>query len=129
MTMANPSKPVGDRPSGDPPPDWPHVIRTKVFYGREDGHWFALDATFDVATIGATEDEALESLLGMVCSYLNSCVQDGMSFAEAQRPIPLRRRAKLRAEALLSKPLRIARANIGARESEMLLPGVIEAPL
>ena len=128
MTVATAPQPVDDRRQPDDAlPAWPKVIRSKVFYGREDDHFFAIDATFDIATQAGSEDDALASLVEMVCSYLNSCVEDGISYAEAQRPIPMRMRASLHARALLSRPLRAVLPSRGAHESEWLFPDFAHA--
>lgn len=122
--MATAEKPADDRQAAnDVLPGWPRVIRSKVFYGREDEHFFAIDADFDIVTQAATVDEALASLSRLLCSYLNSCVADGITLDEARRPIPVRLRLKLHAQAILTGPLHALRkSTAGTHESEILFP-------
>jgi hypothetical protein len=110
-----------------PPEGWPTFIRTKVFYGREDDHWYAIDADFDIASMGATADEALASLQRMVSSYLTSYVHEGQDFATTKRPIPFKQRLKLRTQVLLGKPLRVLRRGQDtAQEGDFLFPSMIQ---
>lgn len=103
------------------------IIRTKVFYGREDDHWFAIDLDFDIASMGATEDEALASLYDMLGSYLNSCAMEGMPYDATRRPVPLALRAKLHGKALLSKPVSKVLRSATTHESELLMPPMAAA--
>jgi len=120
--------PVNDRSEAHVLPEgWPRFIRTKVFYGREDDHWYAIDADFDIASMGATADEALASLQRMVCAYLESYASEGQRFSAVQRPIPAKLRAKLRAQVLLARSLKRAfrRDEEAAQEGDFLFPSLV----
>ena len=117
----------GRRAHSNPHDGWPPVIRTKVFYGREEDHWFALDVDFDIASMGSTADEALASLTELVSSYLESCAQDGTPFEDARRPIPRVVRLRLHLRALASKILRRFVRSAEAREGELVLPPIAPA--
>jgi len=111
------------------PDGWPEVIRTKVFYGPEENHWFALDADFDIASMGSTADEALVSLQRMVCAYLTSYLHEGRDFDSARRPIPPKLRAKLQAQVFLAKPMRALRRGADTtQEGDFLFPAGWSSP-
>jgi hypothetical protein len=95
--------------------DWPEVIRVPIWLVREADNWQALAANFDIVGQGATEGLALENLQELVSDYLSSCAEDGMSFADAQRPIPLKERLRLELGRLLT-PLRRLRHRWVSRE-------------
>jgi hypothetical protein len=122
--MALAQRPTSGRAGEAVPSDgWPAFVRTKVFYGPEDDHWYAIDADFDIASMGATADEALISLQHMVGAYLTSHVREGLDLASARRPIPLKQRVKLHALVLLAKPVRaLRRRDDLAQEGNFLFP-------
>lgn len=105
---------------------WPAFIRTKVYYGPEDDHWYAIDADFDIATMGATADEALVSLQHMIGAYLKSHLHEGGDLASARRPIPLKQRVKLHTVVLLAKPMRALRRRTDlAQEGDFLIASLL----
>jgi hypothetical protein len=42
---------------------------------------------YDIASCGKTQDEALDSLLGLVKLYVEDCIEDG-DFPIPERPVP-----------------------------------------
>lgn len=95
--------------------DWPEVIRVSIWLVREQDNWQALAANFDIVGQGQTEGLALQNLQDMVVDYLAACWEDGMSFAEVQRPIPFRERLRLELVRLLA-PLRRIHHRLVTRE-------------
>jgi hypothetical protein len=81
---------------------WPDVIRVSVWLVREQDGWQALASEFDIVGQGASEGLALRNLQELVISYLDSCIEDGMSFEEARSPIPLKERLRLELGRLLT---------------------------
>lgn len=107
------------------PEGWPAFIRTKVFYGREEDHWYAIDADFDIASQGPNANEALLSLQRMVCAYLESYLNEGRDFASAKRPIPSGLRAKLHAQAVLARARRaLRRGGDSVEEGDFFFPSL-----
>jgi predicted RNase H-like HicB family nuclease len=105
------------------PEGWPAFIRTKVFYGPEEDHWYAIDADFDIASQGASASEALVSLQRMLCAYLESYVNEGRDFDSTKRPIPTALRAKLHAKVALGRALRaLHRGDNSMEEGDFLFP-------
>lgn len=98
-----------------PADDWPEVIRVPIWLVREQGNWQALAANFDIVGQGQTEGLALQNLQELVVDYLSACAEDGMSFAEVQRPIPLAERLRLELGRLMT-PLRRLRHRFVTRE-------------
>jgi hypothetical protein len=104
-------------PTADPKQanDWPEVIRLPIWLVREENNWQALAANFDVVGQGQTEALALQNLQELVIDYLDSCAEDGMTWAEVQRPIPREERLRLEFGRLLT-PLRRLRHRLVTRE-------------
>jgi len=99
---------MSDQATKQPPASaisWPDVIRVSVWLVREQNGWQALAAEFDIVGQGASEGLALRNLQELVIEYLDSCIEDGMSFEEACSPIPTRERLRLELGRLLT-PLR-----------------------
>ena len=105
--------PATSDPKG--PSDWPEAIRISIWLVREQDNWQALAANFDIVGQGQTEGLALQNLQELVIDYLTSCAEDGMSFAEVQRPIPLGEKLRLEAGRLMN-PLRRLRHRLVTRE-------------
>ena len=95
--------------------DWPEAIRISIWLVHEHDHWQALAADFDIVGQGQTEGLALQNLQELVIDYLSACAEDGMTFAEIQRPIPLKERARLEGGRLLN-PLRRLHHRLVTRE-------------
>jgi len=96
---------MSDQATKQPPESaesWPDVIRVSVWLVREQGRWQALAAEFDIVGQGASEGLALRNLQELVVAYLDSCIEDGMSFEEARSPIPARERFRLELGRLLT---------------------------
>lgn len=83
-------------------PKWPDVIRVSVWLVREQDGWQALAADFDIVGQGASEGLALRNLQEQVVAYIDSCIEDGMSFGEARTPIPAKERLRLELGRLLT---------------------------
>ena len=79
------------------PSDWPKVVVVRAWLLGEGDRWIALAEDFDIAGQGRNEREAAENMGELLADYLNLCVSEGMSFAAAQRPVPLRTKLRLRA--------------------------------
>lgn len=75
--------------------DWPEALRLSVWLVREHGEWTALSSEFGVAGKGATEEFAIHNMEALLETYLRSFHDEGASFADARRPIPLRHRLRL----------------------------------
>src|ERR1044072_48591 len=88
--------------SPDSAPNWPDVIRISIWLVREPDGWQALAADFDIVGQGASEGLALRNLQELVIAYLDSCIEDGMSFEEARSPIPVNERLRLEFGRLLT---------------------------
>jgi hypothetical protein len=95
-----------DTASDGLPAGWPDVIRTRVWIGREDDYWYALDADFDIVAQGDSPEAAERQLVEMVQDYLNSCVRDGLPYDQARRPVPRATCLRLDAEFALTRLLR-----------------------
>ena len=54
---------------------------------RQGGQWHATALDYSIVGSGATREEALRKLRDMVDAYLVSCAEDGLSPADARRPI------------------------------------------
>jgi hypothetical protein len=85
--------------------EWPDVIRVSIWLVQDGETWQSLAAEFDIAEQGASQGLALKNLQELVIEYLESCIEDGMSFEEALRPIPMRERLRLQAGRLMT-PIR-----------------------
>ena len=83
-------------------PKWPDVIRVSIWLVRERDGWQALAADFDIVGQGSSEGLALRNLQELVIAYLDSCIEDGMSFEEARSPIPAKERLRLELGRLLT---------------------------
>lgn len=81
---------------------WPDVIRVSIWLVRERDGWQALAADFDIVGQGVSEGLALRNLQELVIAYLDSCIEDGMSFEQALSPIPLKERLRLEVGRLLT---------------------------
>lgn len=95
---------MSDQATKQPPANaesWPDVVRVSVWLVREQNSWQALAAEFDIVGQGASEGLALRNLQELVVSYLDSCIEDGMTFKEARSPIPARERLRLELGRLL----------------------------
>ena len=95
--------------------DWPEVIRVPIWLVHEVDSWQALAANFDIVGQGQTEGLALQNHQELLIYYLSACAEDGMSFAEVQRPIPSRERLRLEFNRLMT-PLRRLQHRLVTRE-------------
>lgn len=84
---------------------WPDVIRVSIWLVQDGETWQSLAAEFDITGQGSSQGLALKNLQELVIDYLESCIEDGMSFEEALRPIPTRERLRLQLGRLMA-PLR-----------------------
>lgn len=95
---------------------WPNVFAIRVWLLPEDNNWVAVAPDFDVVTQGRDQALALRSLEGMLLSYLDDCVNEGLSFAQAKRPIPLSERIRFYLSWLRSRPSKWLHGRGPARE-------------
>jgi hypothetical protein len=98
------TKPAAEQPAKNAP-EWPDVIRVSIWLVQDGETWQSLAAEFDIAGQGASRGLALKNLQELVIEYLESCIEDGMSFEETLRPIPRRERLRLQAGRLMT-PIR-----------------------
>lgn len=96
--------------------DWPDVLAIRVWLLPEEDHWVAVAPDFDVVSQGRDEALALQSLEVMVLEYVHGCEDDGLSFAEAHRPIPRSERLRFNWRWLVSRPAAWAVDRSPARE-------------
>lgn len=85
---------------------WPGQIDLRLWIVREGDDWYAVSRDFNVSGMGADERAAVDQTIELVCDYLDLCVQDGMTYREAVRPLSLRSRVRLRTMWLMSPVLR-----------------------
>ena len=101
--------PAMTKPAAEQPvkraPEWPDVIRVSIWLVQDGENWQSLAAEFDIAGQGASQGLALRNLQELVIEYLESCIEDGMSFEEALRPIPMKERLRLQIGRLMT-PIR-----------------------
>jgi hypothetical protein len=98
-------------------------IPVRVFTHRQAGQWSAIAVDYTIVGQGDTHDEAMQRLGELLCSYLESCVRDGISIADARRPIGRRWWLELRLEQILGRVLhRVHRVSDGARTERFNLP-------
>jgi predicted RNase H-like HicB family nuclease len=100
--------------------DWPHVFAVRVWLVPEDNNWVAVAPDFDVVTQGRDEALALQSLEGMIVAYLQSCCDEGLSYSEAKRPIPLSERIRFYVHWIGSRPSKWLKRRSPAREGLFL---------
>jgi predicted RNase H-like HicB family nuclease len=72
-----------------PSPKAPEAVTLSLtFVVKQEGDdYAALCLEYDIASCGKTQDEALESLLGLVKLYVEDCIEDG-EFPIPGRPVP-----------------------------------------
>jgi predicted RNase H-like HicB family nuclease len=111
------------------PADWPEIIETRVWIGREDDYFFALCDEFDVIGQGPTPRAAFRQMVEMVDGYLHVCAAQGLSYHDVRRPLPLAKRTSFHAQALLSWLLRRVVQDYGVRErATSFVPEAAPAP-
>jgi hypothetical protein len=84
--------------------EWPSVFKVRVWLLPEDDNWVAVAPDFDVVTQGRDEALALKSLEGMLLEYLDCCADEGLSYADARRPVPLSEKLRFYLSWLVSRP-------------------------
>jgi predicted RNase H-like HicB family nuclease len=117
---------VAERPAGSTAerrPEWPNVFAVRVWLLPEDDNWVAVAPDFDVVSQGRDEALALRSLEGMIVEYLETCCDEGLSFVEARRPIPLAERLRFYLSWIASRPSKWLKRRGPAREG-LFLPAV-----
>lgn len=100
--------------------EWPNVFAVRVWLLPEDNSWVAVAPDFDVVTQGRDEALALQSLEGMIVEYLDICCSEGLSYAEAKRPIPLAERLRFYLNWITSRPRKWLKRRGPAREGLFL---------
>ncbi len=91
-------------------------LAINVWLILEHDQWYALVEQFDVAGVGLTPRAAIENAEELLNDYLALAASEGRSLKEAQRPISLSRKIRLRAIATLTK----ARGNRQSHPAEKL---------
>jgi predicted RNase H-like HicB family nuclease len=76
---------------------------------QEASQWTALCLELDIASCGPTQDDAVESLKGLVDLYLEDC------FRENDLPIPLRQVSREALKEFLSPPSQMPELSIISR--------------
>jgi hypothetical protein len=95
----------------------------RVALWPEHGQWFALAMDFDITGQGITRQAAVHQMGQLLGAYLVAYFEEGASFSDALRPVPLPMRAKIRAESLLLSVLRSLDGRFElARERQYFLP-------
>lgn len=118
--MASAAQPaaVHDDGSARPPVGWPEVLLIDVWLMTERaGDSIALCVDFDIVAKGPTREAAFAELEELVAEYLESAQQEGLTYIEALRIIPLRERLRLHALGLLTRLVPRRRA----RESSLVV--------
>jgi hypothetical protein len=80
---------------------------------REGDQYASLCLEYDIASCGATQNEAVESLWGLVRLYVEDCIQDG-EIPIPQRPVPY---AALQEFLKPTPPRRSQRFTVTSREA------------
>jgi hypothetical protein len=97
-------------------------IPISVWTGREDdGQWFALALDFDIASMGASEDAALEELEELVVDYLQLGIREGRSLDELRRGVPKLEVAKLYLKELFSRATHVASGGPHAHRRKLVV--------
>lgn len=91
------------------------MIRVSIWLVQDGENWQALAEEFDIAGQGSSQGLALKNLQELAIAYLDSCIDDGMSFEEALRPIPAKERLRLQIGRLMM-PIRRLRHRWISRE-------------
>jgi predicted RNase H-like HicB family nuclease len=99
---------------------WPNVFAVRVWLLPEDKNWVAVAPDFDVVTQGRDEALALQNLEAMIVAYLQRCCDEGLSYSEARRPIPLSERLRFYAHWIGSRPSKWLKRGGPAREGLFL---------
>lgn len=86
-----------DRPTADRGSDWPELISSAVYVRYEDRQYIAVLERFSIIGIGPSPAAAWKQMDEHAISYLELCESQGMSYAHALRPLPLRERLRHRA--------------------------------
>jgi hypothetical protein len=61
-----------------------------VYVRRQGGQWHATAIDYSIVASGDTPEEAARKLAAMVDDYRELCARDGVSPADARRPLPPR---------------------------------------
>lgn len=61
------------------------ILKFNVLFKQEADEWTALCVDYDIASCGSTQEDAFESLLGLVDMYVQDCI------SECEFPIPTRK--------------------------------------
>jgi predicted RNase H-like HicB family nuclease len=97
--------------------NWPEVIATRVWLIPEDDKcWVAVAPEFDLISQGEDQALALRSLEGLLLDYLDGCAEQGLSFEEAERPIPFGEHLRFHWALIRSLPRKWMRQRRPARE-------------
>jgi hypothetical protein len=79
--------PVGVTPRESGFDAWLPTRSFSVVLTHQHDQWYATATAFGIAGVGPTKDAACVDAEGLVRTYLMSCFESGVTFAEAQRPV------------------------------------------
>lgn len=84
----------------------PDEVELHVAVKHQNGQWFALVMEFDVTGCGDTRADAVRQAFELLMAYLHAYYEDGSTFDDAIRPIPLWLRYRIALESKLARTLR-----------------------
>lgn len=76
-------------------PTWLPKGTIHILVGRRHGRWYAVARDFSVASGGESEQAARDSLSVLLEDYFRTFYEQGRSFDEARRPLPVLTRLRL----------------------------------
>jgi len=77
------------------PDDWPDLFSSPAFVVPEAGRWTAVATKFSLVGVGDTPGEAWQQMDELGRDYFEACRDEGLSWSEVLRPMPIAARAKL----------------------------------
>jgi len=95
----------------------------EVAVKHEFDQWYATLIDFNITGVGTTPRDAISEVANLMFDYLRAYFEEGSSFEDALRPVPLPTRLHWRAEALVGYCVRrISRNGLFGGESTYTLP-------
>jgi hypothetical protein len=112
------------------PSGWvPDDVVVRAWARRNAGYgWETLIPEFSIAGMGGSLDAAIENAVELLDDYLLLCSRDGMSFAEARRPLPTRDMARLLGEFTVGRVVgKLSFGNSGRKRLDLPLHHALTA--
>lgn len=106
----------------DPFLDWLESPFIRVAGLRRHGQWYAIAEDYNIAGMGPTEEAAYLDVAVLVDAYLRSCHREGLSYREAWRRVPRRKKLMNVLRSTLARALRERAPAPLAEEGRFLLP-------